>query len=158
MSVSGDPGVFSIGQILAIMRQWVPQTQHAIDSLVLEVLKRGAHPDDRDSLTDMSLLMYRSAVKKSSILTLILCKSVQLQGGCERRRQCRLQRQDRQLPGGARLRPRRALSVSHKIYGKIFVLTPKKYLQVDGHDGGALCHLLRRSARAHHPSPSHKGQ
>ena len=66
----------SIGQILAIMRQWVPQTQHAIDSLVLEVLKRGAHPDDRDSLTDMSLLMYRSAVKKSSILTLILCKSV----------------------------------------------------------------------------------
>ena len=58
------------------MRQWVPQTQHAIDTLVLEVLKRGAHPDDRDSLTDMSLLMYRSVVKKSSILTLILCKSV----------------------------------------------------------------------------------
>ena len=67
MSVSADPCVFSIGQILAIMRQWVPQTQHAIDSLVLEVLKRGAHPDDRDSLTDMSLLMYRSVVKKSSI-------------------------------------------------------------------------------------------
>ena len=58
------------------MRQWVPQTQHAIDTLVLEVLKRGAHPDDRDSLTDMSLLMYRSVVKTSSILTSILCKSV----------------------------------------------------------------------------------
>jgi hypothetical protein len=29
------------------MRQWVPQTQHAINTLVLEVLKRGAHPDDR---------------------------------------------------------------------------------------------------------------
>ena len=50
--------MFSIGQILAIMRQWVPQTQHNIDQLVLEVLKRGAHPDDRDSLTDMTLLMY----------------------------------------------------------------------------------------------------
>jgi hypothetical protein len=37
----------SIGQILAIMRQWVPQIQHAINSLLLEVLKRGAHPDDR---------------------------------------------------------------------------------------------------------------
>ena len=39
---------FSIGHILAIMRQWVPQTQHAIDQLVFEILKRGAHPDDRD--------------------------------------------------------------------------------------------------------------
>ena len=58
------------------MRQWVPQTQHAIDTLVLEVLKRGAHPDDRDSLTDMSLLMYRSVVKKSPILKLIFCESV----------------------------------------------------------------------------------
>lgn len=54
----------SIGQILAIMRQWVPQTQHAIDTLVLEVLKRGAHPDDRDSLTDMTLIMY--AVKSGA--------------------------------------------------------------------------------------------
>ena len=44
------------------MRQWVPQTQHAVDSLVTEVLKRGAHPDDRDSLTDMTLLMYSCKV------------------------------------------------------------------------------------------------
>ena len=37
----------SIGHILAIMRQWVPQTQHAIDTFVTEIIKRGAHPDDR---------------------------------------------------------------------------------------------------------------
>ena len=44
------------------MRQWVPQCQHAVDLLVTEVLKRGAHPDDRDSLTDMTLLMYSCKV------------------------------------------------------------------------------------------------
>jgi hypothetical protein len=38
---------FSISQILAIMRQWVPQTQLAIDTLIMQILKRGAHPDDR---------------------------------------------------------------------------------------------------------------
>merc|ERR1719232_1388871 len=57
----------SIGQILAIMRQWVPQTQHAIDTLELEVLKRGAHPDDRDSLTDMTLLMYSCKAGASGV-------------------------------------------------------------------------------------------
>ena len=57
----------SIGHILAIMRQWVPQTQHAIDTLVLEVLKRGAHPDDRDSLTDMTLLMYSCKAGASGV-------------------------------------------------------------------------------------------
>ena len=49
------------------MRQWVPQTQHAIDTLVLEVLKRGAHPDDRDSLTDMTLLMYSCKAGASGV-------------------------------------------------------------------------------------------
>jgi len=48
----------SIGHILAILRQWVPQTQHAVDLFVTEIIKRGAHPDDRDSLTDMTLVMY----------------------------------------------------------------------------------------------------
>ena len=57
----------SIGQILAIMRQWVPQTQHNIDKLIMEVLKRGAHPDDRDSLTDMSLLMYACKAGASGV-------------------------------------------------------------------------------------------
>ena len=49
------------------MRQWVPQTQHNIDQLVLEVLKRGAHPDDRDSLTDMTLLMYSCKAGASGV-------------------------------------------------------------------------------------------
>merc|ERR1711936_784570 len=57
----------SIGQILAIMRQWVPQTQHNIDKLIMEGLKRGAHPDDRDSLTDMSLLMYACKAGASGV-------------------------------------------------------------------------------------------
>ena len=49
------------------MRQWVPQTQHNIDNLILEVLKRGAHPDDRDSLTDMTLIMYASKSGASGV-------------------------------------------------------------------------------------------
>jgi len=57
----------SIGQILGIMRQWVPQTQHNIDNLILEVLKRGAHPDDRDSLTDMTLIMYACKAGASGV-------------------------------------------------------------------------------------------
>ena len=57
----------SIGQVLAIMRQWVPQTQHNIDKLIMEVVKRGAHPDDRDSLTDMSLLMYACKAGASGV-------------------------------------------------------------------------------------------
>jgi len=48
----------SIAQIFAIMRQWVPQTQQCIELLVREVLRRGAHIDDRDGLTDMTLLHY----------------------------------------------------------------------------------------------------
>jgi len=32
--------------------------QQRVDFLVDEALRRGAHPDDRDSLTDMTLLMY----------------------------------------------------------------------------------------------------
>ena len=48
----------SIGQLFAIMRQWVPQTQQSIELLVREVLRRGAHIDDRDELTDMTLLHF----------------------------------------------------------------------------------------------------
>ncbi|CAG2165678.1 unnamed protein product [Oppiella nova] len=48
----------SVGQLFAIIRQWVPQTQQSIDVLVREVLLRGAHADDRDELTDMTLLHY----------------------------------------------------------------------------------------------------
>ena len=48
----------SISQLFAIIRQWVPQTQQCIETLVREILKRGANVDDRDGLNDFSLLMY----------------------------------------------------------------------------------------------------
>ncbi|GIY62591.1 CAP-Gly domain-containing linker protein 3 [Caerostris extrusa] len=48
----------TIPQIFAIIRQWMPQTQQNIEMLVNEVLKRGANVNDRDGLTDMTLLHY----------------------------------------------------------------------------------------------------
>ncbi|XP_015914966.1 CAP-Gly domain-containing linker protein 4 [Parasteatoda tepidariorum] len=48
----------TIPQIFAIVRQWMPQTQQNIEVLVNEVLKRGANVNDRDGLTDMTLLHY----------------------------------------------------------------------------------------------------
>jgi len=48
----------TVSEIFAIMRQWVPQVQQNIEMLIKEVLRRGAHVDDRDGLTDMTLLHY----------------------------------------------------------------------------------------------------
>ncbi|XP_054707616.1 CAP-Gly domain-containing linker protein 4-like [Uloborus diversus] len=48
----------TIPQIFAIIRQWMPQTQQNIELIVNEVLKRGANVNDRDGLTDMTLLHY----------------------------------------------------------------------------------------------------
>lgn len=48
----------TISEIFAIMRQWVPQVQQNIEMFIKEVLRRGAHVDDRDGLTDMTLLHY----------------------------------------------------------------------------------------------------
>ncbi|XP_035829126.1 CAP-Gly domain-containing linker protein 3 [Aplysia californica] len=50
----------TIPEIFAIMRQWTPQTQQNLELLVDEVLKRGANVNDRDGLTDMTLLHYAS--------------------------------------------------------------------------------------------------
>ncbi|CAB4066864.1 CLIP3_4 [Lepeophtheirus salmonis] len=47
-----------ISDVFAVLRQWVPQVQQNIDFLVSEAFRMGAHPDDRDHLTDMTLLMY----------------------------------------------------------------------------------------------------
>ena len=47
-----------INQIFAIMRQWVPQVQRNIELLGSEMINRGAHPDDRDGMNDMTLLHY----------------------------------------------------------------------------------------------------
>lgn len=49
-----------VPEIFAILRQWTPQTQLNLDLLVNEILKRGAHINDRDGLTDMTLLHYAS--------------------------------------------------------------------------------------------------
>lgn len=48
----------TISQIFAIIRQWVPQTQQNIDLFIKEIFARGAHVNDKDGLTDMTLLHY----------------------------------------------------------------------------------------------------
>jgi len=40
------------------MRQWVPQVQRRMDLLISELFKRGLNINDRDLLTDMTLLHY----------------------------------------------------------------------------------------------------
>ncbi|KAL5963164.1 CAP-Gly domain-containing linker protein 3 [Taenia solium] len=47
-----------IGNLFALLRQWTPSTQLQLDTIVMEILKRGAHVDDRDGMTDMTLLHY----------------------------------------------------------------------------------------------------
>ncbi|KAI6653197.1 CAP-Gly domain-containing linker protein 4-like [Oopsacas minuta] len=48
----------TVSQIFAIMRQWAPSTQRKIGLLVEEAIRRGANVNDRDSLTDMTMLHY----------------------------------------------------------------------------------------------------
>ncbi|XP_062502661.1 CAP-Gly domain-containing linker protein 4-like isoform X2 [Corticium candelabrum] len=48
----------SIPELFAIVRQWVPQIQKNMQTLAKEILRRGAHVDDRDGLTDQTLLHY----------------------------------------------------------------------------------------------------
>ena len=48
----------TVSEIFAIMRQWAPQTQRNMGVLVTEVMRRGANVNDRDSLTDMTMLHY----------------------------------------------------------------------------------------------------
>ncbi|CAN8004503.1 unnamed protein product [Ixodes hexagonus] len=48
----------TVPEIFAILRQWVPRTQKDIKMLVGEILRRGANVNDRDGLTDMTLLHY----------------------------------------------------------------------------------------------------
>ncbi|XP_053192345.1 CAP-Gly domain-containing linker protein 4-like isoform X2 [Scomber japonicus] len=52
-----DPST-SIPELFAVLRQWVPQVQKNIDLIGNEILKRGCCINDRDGLTDMSLLHY----------------------------------------------------------------------------------------------------
>ncbi|XP_019382236.1 PREDICTED: CAP-Gly domain-containing linker protein 4 [Gavialis gangeticus] len=48
----------SVSELFAILRQWVPQVQQNIDVIGNEILKRGCSVNDRDGLTDMTLLHY----------------------------------------------------------------------------------------------------
>ncbi|XP_059573179.1 CAP-Gly domain-containing linker protein 4 isoform X2 [Alligator mississippiensis] len=48
----------SVSELFAILRQWVPQVQQNIDIIGNEILKRGCTVNDRDGLTDMTLLHY----------------------------------------------------------------------------------------------------
>ncbi|XP_075269256.1 CAP-Gly domain-containing linker protein 4 isoform X1 [Opisthocomus hoazin] len=48
----------SVSELFAILRQWVPQVQQNIDIIGNEIIKRGCSVNDRDGLTDMTLLHY----------------------------------------------------------------------------------------------------
>ncbi|CAL8285723.1 unnamed protein product [Lota lota] len=52
-----DPNT-TVPELFAILRQWVPQVQKNVDLIGSEILKRGCGVNDRDGLTDMSLLHY----------------------------------------------------------------------------------------------------
>ncbi|XP_027205610.2 CAP-Gly domain-containing linker protein 4-like [Dermatophagoides pteronyssinus] len=48
----------TISQLMAIARQWHPDIQTNMDLLINRMLEKGAHADDRDELTDMTLLHF----------------------------------------------------------------------------------------------------
>uniref|UniRef100_A0AAY4AFG5 CAP-Gly domain-containing protein n=1 Tax=Denticeps clupeoides TaxID=299321 RepID=A0AAY4AFG5_9TELE len=48
----------TVPELFAVLRQWVPQVQRNISLIGNEILKRGCGVNDRDGLTDMSLLHY----------------------------------------------------------------------------------------------------
>ncbi|KAK7153400.1 hypothetical protein R3I93_011341 [Phoxinus phoxinus] len=48
----------TVPELFAVLRQWVPQVQRNISVIGNEVLKRGCGVNDRDGLTDMTLLHY----------------------------------------------------------------------------------------------------
>uniref|UniRef100_A0A3Q3IAJ2 CAP-Gly domain-containing protein n=1 Tax=Monopterus albus TaxID=43700 RepID=A0A3Q3IAJ2_MONAL len=52
-----DPST-TIPELFAVLRQWVPHVQKNVNVIGNEILKRGCGVNDRDGLTDMSLLHY----------------------------------------------------------------------------------------------------
>lgn len=57
----------AIPEIFAILRQWTPQTQQNIEVLINQILVKGANINDRDGLTDMTLLHYASKAGASGV-------------------------------------------------------------------------------------------
>ncbi|VEL07350.1 unnamed protein product [Protopolystoma xenopodis] len=51
------PGV-SVPELFAVLRQWTPHAQLQLATVVEEILRRGANIDDRDGVTDMTLLHF----------------------------------------------------------------------------------------------------
>ncbi|XP_064108829.1 CAP-Gly domain-containing linker protein 3-like isoform X2 [Macrobrachium nipponense] len=82
----------SPSHVFAVMRQWVPQVQHNIHQLVAQALSLGCHVDDRDGLSDMTLLHY--AVKAGSngvgdpVMALKVVKEL-LRDGADVHQRCR---------------------------------------------------------------------
>lgn len=69
----------SISEIFAILRQWNPESQSRILLFTKEVLKRGAHINDRDGSTDMTLLHYAARSGAEGVGNIeISCQTVQL--------------------------------------------------------------------------------
>ncbi|CAD5112228.1 DgyrCDS1458 [Dimorphilus gyrociliatus] len=69
----------SISEIFAILRQWNSESQSRILLLTEEILKRGAHINDRDGLTDMTLLHYASRSGAEGVGNVeTSCQTVQL--------------------------------------------------------------------------------
>ncbi|XP_038048612.1 CAP-Gly domain-containing linker protein 4-like [Patiria miniata] len=58
-SLAQDPRT-TVGELFAVLRQWVPQVQRSVLAIGQEILQRDFHIDDRDGLTDMTLLHYAS--------------------------------------------------------------------------------------------------
>ncbi|KAI4883223.1 hypothetical protein NFI96_022606, partial [Prochilodus magdalenae] len=48
----------TVSELFAVLRQWVPQVQKNISLIGNEILRRGCGVNDRDGLTDMTLLHY----------------------------------------------------------------------------------------------------
>ncbi|TRY55543.1 hypothetical protein DNTS_003666 [Danionella cerebrum] len=48
----------TVSELFAVLRQWVPQVQRNISVIGNEILRRGCGVNDRDGLTDMTLLHY----------------------------------------------------------------------------------------------------
>uniref|UniRef100_T1J9Y0 Uncharacterized protein n=1 Tax=Strigamia maritima TaxID=126957 RepID=T1J9Y0_STRMM len=82
----------TIAQLFAVMRQWTPQAQQNINLLMEEILKRGAHINDRDGLTDMSLLHFACKAGAEGIGDPDLAAGVVeklLESGADVRQRCR---------------------------------------------------------------------
>jgi len=82
----------TVSQIFAIIRQWMPQVQKNIGMLIREMLKKGCNVNDRDGLTDMTMLHYASKSGASGVGDIaVTCDIVQelIKQGADFTQKCR---------------------------------------------------------------------